>query len=113
VKANGWHGRPLVLVGWTLFGDEILSPGALPLGTSLAQLRQGKSSPNWRNRSLAWFFRKLDLAQAEGQGVRTMRAAMKAAGSPPPKFEATEAEVTCTLYANPRARALMDEASRG
>lgn len=93
----------------TVFTDriEIFSPGALPAGVSAAQLRRGRLSPRWRNRSLAWFFRKLGLAQAEGQGLTTIRAAMKAAGCPPPRYAVTEADVTCTLYANPRARTLM------
>jgi ATP-dependent DNA helicase RecG len=98
----------------TVFSDrvEVISPGALPPGVSLAHLKRGLVTPKWRNRSLAWFFRKLDLAQAEGQGVRTIRAAMKAGGCPPPRFAATEAEVTCTLYANPRARELLAAARR-
>ncbi|MBK8259251.1 MAG: hypothetical protein IPK82_42170 [Polyangiaceae bacterium] len=89
----------------TVFSDriEILSPGPLPTGVSLTQLRRGVAAPKWRNRSLAWFFRKLDLAQAEGQGVTTIRTAMKAAGCPPPRFMASEADVMCTLRANARA----------
>ncbi|NJL27277.1 MAG: hypothetical protein HC897_04980 [Thermoanaerobaculia bacterium] len=95
----------------TIFSDriELHSPGGLPAGVSLAMLRRGKVTPKWRNRSLAWSFRKLGLAQAEGQGVSTIRRAMKAAGCPPPRYQATETDVTCTLFANPRALALQHE----
>lgn len=92
----------------TVFADriEIHSPGALPPGVTATQLRRGRLAPRWRNRSLAWFFRRLGLAQAEGQGLVTIRSAMKAAGCPPPRYAVTEADVTCTLYANPRAAVL-------
>ncbi|MFO0757504.1 MAG: ATP-binding protein [Byssovorax sp.] len=98
----------------TVYSDriEIFSPGALMPGVSLSQLRRGRVSPRWRNKSLAWFFRELRLAQAEGQGVTTIRTAMKAAGSPPPRFVATEADVTCTLFAHPRARELHEALSQ-
>lgn len=90
----------------TIFRDriELSSPGGLPPGVSLAALRRGRRvSPNWRNRGLAWFFQKLELAQAEGQGIATIRSTLEAAGCPPPRFDATEAEVRCTLRPNPRA----------
>lgn len=89
----------------TVFLDriEFSSPGGLPPGVSLATIRSGRRvGPKWRNRGLAWFFQKLELAQAEGQGIATIRSALKAAGCPPPRFEATEAEVLCVLRPNPR-----------
>ena len=54
-----------------------------------------------RNQSLAWFLSRLQLAQAEGQGIQTIRSTMKAAGCPPPRFDATEVSVTCVLRAHP------------
>ena len=90
----------------TIFLDriEFSSPGPLPPGVSLATLqRGGRVGPKWRNRGLAWFFQKLELAQAEGQGIATIRSTLKAAGCPPPKFTASETEVCCTLRPNPRA----------
>jgi ATP-dependent DNA helicase RecG len=89
----------------TAFADrvEFLSPGGLPLGLTLAQLRKGSVAPRWRNQTLAWVFMKLGLAQGEGQGLATIRQAMRAGGSPPPRFEATEVDVTCTLRAHPSA----------
>ena len=88
----------------TVFSDriEIVSPGALPLGVRLEALREGKASPKWRNQSLAWFLSRLQLAQAEGQGVPTIIRSMREEGCPSPVFEADEARVICTLPAHPR-----------
>jgi ATP-dependent DNA helicase RecG len=81
---------------------ELTSPGALPTGLTLTGLRRGKVTPRWRNQSLAWFLNRLQLAQAEGQGIATIRATMKALGCPPPRFDASEAFVSCVLRAHPR-----------
>jgi hypothetical protein len=88
----------------TIFSDriEILSPGALPTGVKLEMLQAGKASPKWRNQSLAWFLSRLQLAQAEGQGIPTIFRSMRDEGCPPPSFEADEARVICTLPAHPR-----------
>jgi ATP-dependent DNA helicase RecG len=83
---------------------EFLSPGALPFGITLEDLRSRAVTPRWRNQSLAWFLSRLQLAQAEGQGIQTIRSTMKAIGCPPPRFEATEASVLCVLRAHPRFR---------
>ena len=81
---------------------EFISPGPLPVGVTLANLRSGAVTPRWRNQALAWFLSRLQLAQAEGQGIQTIRSSMKAAGCPPPVFDATEVSVTCVLRAHPR-----------
>lgn len=92
---------------FTSFSDrvEMVSPGALPYGLTLHDLRARQVTPRWRNQSLAWFLSRLQLAQAEGQGIPTIRRTMKAAGCPPPVFDATEVSVSCTLRAHPRFRA--------
>jgi ATP-dependent DNA helicase RecG len=92
----------------TSFSDriEMVSPGALPYGLTLHDLRAGQVTPRWRNQSLAWFLSRLQLAQAEGQGIPTIRRMMKEAGCPPPVFDATEVSVSCTLRAHPRFRTL-------
>lgn len=41
--------------------------------------------------------------EAEGQGIQTIRSAMKAAGCPRPRFEVSEVLVTCILRAHPRS----------
>ena len=81
---------------------EIVSPGPLPIGVTLEDLRTRTVTPRWRNQALAWFLARLQLAQAEGQGIQTIRRSMKAAGCPPPLFDATEVSVTCLLRAHPR-----------
>lgn len=81
---------------------EIISPGPLPIGVRLEDLRARAVTPRWRNQALAWFLARLQLAQAEGQGIQTIRSSMQAAGCPPPIFDATEVSVTCVLRAHPR-----------
>jgi ATP-dependent DNA helicase RecG len=84
---------------------ELSSPGPLPVGITLEELRTGSVTPRWRNQALAWFLSRLQLAQAEGQGIETIRSTMKAAGCPPPIFDASEVSVTCVLRAHPRSGA--------
>jgi hypothetical protein len=88
----------------TVFSDriEILSPGSLPTGVSLDELRRGQAPAKWRNQSLAWFLNRLQLAQAEGQGIPTILRSMREEGCPPPRFDANEARVICLLPAHPR-----------
>lgn len=88
----------------TVFSDriEILSPGSLPTGVSIDQLRRGQAPAKWRNQSLAWFLNRLQLAQAEGQGIPTILRSMREEGCPPPQFEVNEARVVCLLPAHPR-----------
>jgi len=77
------------------------------LGVKLANLRARTVTPRWRNQALAWFLSRLQLAQAEGQGIQTIRSTMKAAGCPPPVFDATEVSVSCVLRAHPRSGAML------
>ncbi|WP_423596829.1 ATP-binding protein [Roseateles sp. MS654] len=88
----------------TVFSDriEILSPGSLPTGVGLDTLRAGRAAPKWRNQSLAWFLSRLQLAQAEGQGIPTIFRSMREEGCPEPQFEADDARVVCLLPAHPR-----------
>lgn len=83
---------------------EFVSPGSLPRGVTLEDIRKRSVTPRWRNQALAWFLSRLQLAQAEGQGIQTIRSTMKAAGCPPPRFDATEVSVSCVLRAHPRFR---------
>ncbi len=89
---------------FTSYADriEVVSPGSLPIGVTLEDLRTRTVTPRWRNQALAWFLSRLQLAQAEGQGIQTIRRSMEAAGCPPPLFDATEVSVTCVLRAHPR-----------
>jgi ATP-dependent DNA helicase RecG len=88
----------------TVFADriEVLSPGSVPTGVSIDELRQGRAPAKWRNQSLAWFLNRLQLAQAEGQGIPTILRSMREEGCPPPQFQVNEARVVCILPAHPR-----------
>lgn len=94
----------------TVFSDriEIVSPGTLPRTIDIDKFKQGRASPYWRNQSLAYFFSKLQMAQAEGQGIPTILRLMKEEGCPSPEFEVEKERVSCTLPAHPR-HALMRE----
>ncbi|HET7510089.1 MAG TPA: ATP-binding protein, partial [Solirubrobacterales bacterium] len=94
----------------TVFSDriEILSPGSLPLGVDPVAFREGRSGPKWRNQTLAWFFNRLQLAQAEGQGIPTIFRVMREEGCPPPILDTDEIRVLCILPAHPRHALLRD-----
>lgn len=88
----------------TVFEDriEIISPGSLPFGVDPAAFRSGEARPRWRNQALAWFFSRLQLAQAEGQGIPTILRSMQEEGCPPPRFLIDDVSVACVLPAHPR-----------
>ncbi len=94
----------------TVFSNriEILSFGSLPDGIQVDEFQQGKSSPRWRNQSLAWFMIKLQLAQAEGQGIPTILRTMREEGCPPPEFDINDVRVICKLPAHPRHAVMRD-----
>lgn len=88
----------------TVFSDriEVLSPGSVPTGVSVEELRSGRAPAKWRNQSLAWFLNRLQLAQAEGQGIPTILRSMREEGCPPPEFQVNAVRVACILPAHPR-----------
>ena len=88
----------------TVFTDrtEIHSPGELPRAVSREKFLKGRAHPHWRNQALAYFFNKLQLAQAEGQGIPTILRTMEEEGCPEPIFELESESVVCTLPAHPR-----------
>jgi len=88
----------------TVFSDriEIRSPGTLHWGIDREKFMAGRASPKWRNQSFAYLFNKLQLAQAEGQGIPTIIRTMKEEGCPAPIFEIEAESVTCILPAHPR-----------
>lgn len=94
----------------TVFSDriELLSPGSLPLGVDPEEFRTGKAAPRWRNQALAWFFNRLQFAQAEGQGIPTIIRVMREEGSPPPVLDPGQTSVRCVLPAHPRHAVLQD-----
>jgi len=92
----------------TVFSDrmEIRSPGTLHWGIDKEKFKAGKASPKWRNQSFAYLFNKLQLAQAEGQGIPTIIRTMEEEGCPAPVFEIEAESVTCILQANPRHKTI-------
>lgn len=88
----------------TIFKDriEVLSPGALPSAVPRDRFVEGKASPYWRNQALAYFFNKLQLAQAEGQGIPTIIRTMRNEGCPDPRFDIGPESLTTVLPAHPR-----------
>lgn len=97
----------------TVFQDriEVLSPGPLPLGVDADAFQAGHAAPHWRNQALAWFFNRLQIAQAEGQGIPTILRSMREEGCPPPTLAADGIKVVCVLPAHPR-HALLAELRR-
>ena len=85
----------------TAFADRIEfdSPGSLPRGVDATQFVEGRASPRWRNQALAWFLMRLQLAQAEGQGIPTILRTMREEGCPAPRFELDPSRVLCVLPA--------------
>jgi predicted HTH transcriptional regulator len=88
----------------TVFRDriELVSPGPLPPGADPGAFRAGTAGPKWRNQALAWFFNRLQLAQAEGQGIPAILRTMRDEGCPPPGFLTGPDSVVCMLPAHPR-----------
>ncbi|MCC7429781.1 putative DNA binding domain-containing protein [bacterium] len=94
----------------TVFSDriEFFSPGALPRAVDEKKFENGKATAHWRNQTLAYFFNKLQLAQAEGQGIPTILRLMKEAGCPEPIFDLGKESVTCILPAHPRHKIMRE-----
>lgn len=88
----------------TAFSDriEIASPGPLPLGVNHEVFEAGRATPKWRNQALAWIFTRLQLSQAEGQGIPTILRTMRDEGCPPPEFQLESERVISVLPAHPR-----------
>lgn len=94
----------------TAFGDriEVVSPGSLHSAVDPEAFRAGRASATWRNQALAWFLVKLQLAQAEGQGIATILRSMRQEGCPAPEFRITPASIECVLPAHPRHQVMRD-----
>lgn len=94
----------------TIFVDriEIFSPGGLPIQVDREKFKAGKATAYWRNQALNYLFNRLQLAQAEGQGIPTILKAMREEGCPPPVFEIETESVTCILPAHPRHQILRE-----
>jgi predicted HTH transcriptional regulator len=75
---------------------EVVSPGSYPLGVTPDNLIH---TP--RNTNLMAALRYLNFVRMAEEGIKRMRAAMRSAGLPPPRFSPPELDrVTCTLLNN-------------
>ena len=85
-----------------LYADriEVISPGALPKGMSLADL--GHKSVR-RNPLVADLLHRIDFIEKAGTGIRRIRDGAKAVDCPEPAFEAGNF-VTVTFRPNPEVR---------
>lgn len=92
----------------TVFADriEIYSPGGLPSQVNKEKFLNGRATAYWRNQALNYLFNKLQLAQAEGQGIPTIFRTMEESGNPAPSFEIEADSVLCILPAHPRHRTI-------
>ncbi len=94
----------------TVFADrvEVFSPGSLVSAVDREKFLAGRQTPVWRNQALAWLFNRLQLAQAEGQGIATIFRTMREEGCPPPTFEINRESLGCVLHAHPRSALVRD-----
>jgi ATP-dependent DNA helicase RecG len=82
-----------------LFQDriEVISPGLLPKGLTLEQLRSGKLQPCSRNPVLAQGLRLLGLMEELGTGVVRMKQAMQDHGLEPPEYAYRDSHFVVTF----------------
>ena len=85
-----------------LYADriEVISPGSLPKGVTLADL--GHKSMR-RNPLIADLLHRIDFIEKAGTGIRRIRGGAKAVDCPEPEFEA-DSFVTVIFRPNPEVR---------
>lgn len=86
-----------------MYGDriEVVSPGGLPKGMTLADL--GKKNVR-RNALIADLLHRIDFIEKAGTGIKRIREEARGQGCPEPVFEET-GFVTATFFPNPEVRA--------
>jgi ATP-dependent DNA helicase RecG len=101
----------------TVFSDriEIVSPGGFVPGMDPERLRRGEATPYWRNPALAGFLLRLQLAQNEGQGLKTIIAETRAVAGREARITPGESDFAVTVPAfqptSARPRSVTDEAA--
>lgn len=103
------HGAPIRIA---LYDDrlEIESPGLLPFGLTVDDLRSGISK--LRNRVIGRVFHELGLIEQWGSGIQRMSAACREAGLSPPDLEEVGLRFRVTLWTGRVSEALFDEIDR-
>lgn len=97
-----------------IFDDriEVYSPGLVPPGVTLEELRQLKSRSVLRNPAIVSVFRDLGgFIEKLGTGIRRMAAVMQAQRLPKPQFDELSGEFLVTLI-GPGERFMQEENSR-
>ena len=84
---------------------EVVSPGSLPKGVTLADL--GRKSVR-RNALVSDLLHRIDFVEKAGTGIRRIRDEASAQDCPEPQFEANSF-VTVTFRPNPEVRAEAEE----
>ncbi|MDA8125384.1 MAG: DUF4062 domain-containing protein [Deltaproteobacteria bacterium] len=82
-----------------LFADriEVISPGLLPQGIRIDQLRSGRLQPCSRNPVLAQGLRLLGLMEELGTGMMRMKQAMQDHGLKPPEYSYRDSHFVVTF----------------
>jgi len=75
---------------------EIISPGILPLGTTMSNAMSGISTP--RNQTLALVFRSAGVTEGWGTGIRKIIKECRDYGLKDPTFEQRSFQFAVTLY---------------
>ncbi|MCL2890491.1 MAG: hypothetical protein FWF40_01205, partial [Methanomassiliicoccaceae archaeon] len=75
---------------------EIISPGILPLGTTMSNAMSGISTP--RNQTLALVFRSAGVTEGWGTGIRKIIKECRDYGLKDPMFEQRSFQFVVTLY---------------
>ena len=90
-----------------LYADriEVISPGSLPKGLTLADL--GRKSIR-RNPLIADLLHRIDFIEKAGTGIRRIRGGAREQDYPEPEFEA-DRFVTVTFRPNPEVREVSDD----
>lgn len=110
VHADYSQGGAPVRVGVYEDRVEVESPGLLPFGMTVDDMRSGVS--RIRNRVIARVFRELGYIEQWGSGIPRMTAACADAGLPPPKIEELGGRVRVTLQAIAIADPATDDIDR-
>ncbi len=75
---------------------EITSPGKLPMGQTIARMKEGYSKI--RNEALAYAFSYMNLIEHWGSGIPRIISKVKSAGLPEPEFIGGDVDLRINIY---------------